>query len=99
MPEPTSPILVQDGSATQLDLRTTAVTSAPPWLLVSGGFHRRGGMDKANLALAEYLAGRGTRVHVVCHSVDAELAEHPKVTVHMVPRPASSFFLGSPLLD
>jgi hypothetical protein len=83
MPDSTSPILAQDGSASPSDLRTTAITSVP-WVLVAGGFHRCGGMDKANLALAEHLVGRGTCVHVVCHSVDAELAEHPKVTVHMV---------------
>lgn len=56
-------------------------------------------MDKANLALAEYLVGQGFPVHVVCHSVDREFARHPLVTVHHVARPAGSFFLGRPLLD
>ena len=70
-----------------------------PWLLVSGGFHAQGGMDKANLALAEYLANRGTPVHLVCHKVEPRLAAHPMVTVHKVGRPANSYFLGSPLLD
>ncbi len=56
-------------------------------------------MDKANLALAQYLADQGTPVHVVCHSVDAALASHPLVSVHQVNRPAASFLLGSPLLD
>ncbi len=70
-----------------------------PWLLVSGGFHGRGGMDKANLALAEYLADSGRTIHLVCHECDQQLAAHPMVTVHRVRRPANSYFLGSPLLD
>ena len=70
-----------------------------PWVLVAGGFHLNGGMDKANLALAQYLVGQGARVHVVCHSVDPDFARNPRVTVHQVSRPAGSFFLGKPLLD
>src|SRR5579871_1533623 len=71
----------------------------PPWVLVAGGFHRNGGMDKANLALAEYLVEQGTPVHVVCYSVDSQFAKHPLATVHAVPRPAGSYFLARPLLD
>jgi glycosyltransferase involved in cell wall biosynthesis len=56
-------------------------------------------MDKANLALAQYLADRGTPVYVVCHSVDAELAAHKLVTATIVKRPLNSFFLARPLLD
>src|ERR1700722_2587711 len=83
---------------------TTAAASASPptaspWVLVAGGFHRKGGMDKANLALAEYLVGQGTPVHLVCFTIDADLAQHPLVTVHIVSRPANSYFLGRPLLD
>lgn len=70
-----------------------------PWVLVAGGFHRHGGMDKANLALAQYLAEQGTPVHIVCYSIDADLARHPQVTVHIVSRPVKSYFLGRPLLD
>lgn len=81
-------ILVSDGAGAQA-----------PWVMVSGGFHRRGGMDKANLALAQYLLEQGVRVHIVCHQIDAELAQHPLVTVHIVSRPAKSYFLGAPLLD
>ena len=72
---------------------------ANPWVIVAGGFHREGGMDKANLALAEYLIDTGTPVHVVCHSVDPDLSRHRLVTVHQVQRPAGSFLLGEPLLD
>jgi glycosyltransferase involved in cell wall biosynthesis len=77
-----------------------AATRAPsPWVLVSGGFHDKGGMDKANLVLAQYLASQGIPVHIVCHFIDDDLARHPMVTVHIVSRPASSYFLGAPLLD
>jgi len=56
-------------------------------------------MDKANLALAQYLVEIERPVHVVCFSVDQELSRHPLVTAHHVPRPAGSYFLGGPLLD
>lgn len=56
-------------------------------------------MDKANLALAQYLVEQNTPVHLVCHSFDPDLASHPLVTVHRVSRPAGSFFFGKPLLD
>ena len=71
----------------------------PPWVLVAAGFHRNGGMDKANLALAEFLVEQGTRVHLVSHDVDPEFAQHPLVEVHAVPRPGGSYFLGQPLMD
>lgn len=40
------------------------------WLIVSGGFHQHGGMDRANLALAEYLRSTGHEVFVVGHDFD-----------------------------
>jgi glycosyltransferase involved in cell wall biosynthesis len=58
-----------------------------PWVLVCGGFHRRGGMDRANLALAEALLAQGRHVHLVGHDFDAALARNPKVTISRVPRP------------
>jgi glycosyltransferase involved in cell wall biosynthesis len=74
-------------------------TDATPWLIVCGGFHRFGGMDKANLALAEYLLEQGTPVHLVAHEFDPEITRHPLVTAHLVQRPLHSIFLGSLLLD
>jgi glycosyltransferase involved in cell wall biosynthesis len=73
--------------------------ASSPWVLVAGGFHGNGGMDKANMALAQYLVQQGTPVHIVCYSIDAVLARHPLVTVHIVSRPAKSYLLGGPLLD
>ena len=70
-----------------------------PWIIVAGSVHRSGGMDKANLALVEYLANRPTPVHLVTHHVDAVIHSHPMVTVHLVRRPLNAFALGSPLLD
>jgi glycosyltransferase involved in cell wall biosynthesis len=65
-----------------------------PWVIVAAGLHQKGGMDKANLALADYLLERGAPVHIVTHSVDPLLAQHPLANVHLVARPANSFFLG-----
>ena len=70
-----------------------------PWVLIAGGFHNQGGMDKANLALAQYLVEREVPVHLVAYSVDEDFAKHPLVTVHPVISPAASHFLGGPLLD
>lgn len=70
-----------------------------PWVLVAGGFHRHGGMDKANAALARYLIERRTPLHLVTHQVDREFSSRPGVTVHIVSRPAGSFFLGERLLE
>ena len=69
-----------------------------PWLIVSGGFHERGGMDKANFFLAQHLLDRGTPVHLVGHFIDARLVNHPLATIHRIVRPLHSYALGAPLL-
>lgn len=71
---------------------------SPQWVIVAGGFHREGGMDKANSALAWHLVSNGARVQLVGHSIDGDLAEHALVTAHPVPRPRGSYFLGERLL-
>jgi len=58
-----------------------------PWVIVAGGFHQRGGMDRANAALAAYLLESGTPVHLVGHEIDPRFAADPLATVHIVPRP------------
>ena len=55
-------------------------------------------MDRANHALAAYLAARGDEVHLVAHRVSDDLAARPGVTAHLVPRPLGSHLLGQPLL-
>ncbi len=68
------------------------------WALASGDFTRHGGMDRANHALARYLAESGRDVHLVAHRVSADLTSLPGVTVHHVRRPFGSHLLGAPLL-
>ena len=58
-----------------------------PWIIVAGGFHQRGGMDRANAALAAHLLRTGTPVHLVAHEIDDELAADSLARAHRVPRP------------
>lgn len=75
------------------------VVSVKPYLIVSGDFVKTGGMDRANYALASYLARHGFETHLVAHRVSPSLAEQPQVVVHRVPKPANSYTLAQPLLD
>ena len=71
-----------------------------PWLLVSGDFTPLGGMDRANHALASYLARSGeAEVHLVTHRAWPDLEALPGLTVHRIPRPLGSHLLGQSLLD
>ena len=65
-----------------------------PWVLVAGGIHRAGAMDKANAALASYLCERNVPLHLVAHGVEPALAANPAVTLHHVPKPLGSFLIG-----
>ena len=58
-----------------------------PWVIVAGGFHEHGGMDRANAALAKYLLDSGVPVHLVGHEIDRRFIENPLATAHVVPRP------------
>jgi len=69
-----------------------------PWLIVSGDFVKTGGMDRANLALAQRLVERGIPVHLVAHRVDEALARNKLLTFHRVPRPGNMHFPASFLL-
>jgi len=69
------------------------------YLLVTGDFVRTGGMDRANFALADYLARQGEPVHLVAHRVAPELLAYPNVTFHRVPKVANSYLLSGPLLN
>ena len=70
-----------------------------PWVIVSGGFHQRGGMDRANAALAAHLLGAGAPVHLVGHEIDETLSAHPLATAHVVARPAGLPELAERLLS
>ena len=69
------------------------------FLLVSGDFVTTGGMDRANYALARYLADRGDEVHLAAHRAAEDLAARPNVRVHRVAKPLNSYLLAEPLLD
>jgi glycosyltransferase involved in cell wall biosynthesis len=68
------------------------------WALAAGDFTPQGGMDRANHALARYLAMSGRDVHLVAHRVWPDLASLAGVTVHHAPRPFGAHLLGAPLL-
>lgn len=69
------------------------------FLIVAGDFVTTGGMDRANHALAVYLARRGDEVHLVAHRVADDLLAFKNVVYHSVPKPAGSYLLGAPLMD
>ena len=69
------------------------------FLLISGDFVKTGGMDRANYALATYLAKSKVETHVVAHRVDPELLEMDSLFFHRVPKPLNSYMAGEPLLD
>ncbi len=69
-----------------------------PYLLVTGDFVKTGGMDRANHALAKYLAERGGETHLVAYRIADDLAGYPNVFFHRVPKPLNSYFLASPIL-
>ena len=70
-----------------------------PYTLIAGDFVSTGGMDRANLALASYLARQGYPLRLVAHRVAEELLSFPNVRFIHVPKPANAYMLGEPLLD
>jgi glycosyltransferase involved in cell wall biosynthesis len=69
------------------------------YLLLTGDFVKTGGMDRANFALADYLARQGNQVHLVAYRVATDLLNYPNVVFHRVPKFLNSYLLSSPLLD
>lgn len=70
-----------------------------PILIVSADLVKTGGMDRANYALADYLARRGDEVHLVTFRAGDKLVSQPNVSLHRVFKPLNSYSLGLPLLD
>jgi glycosyltransferase involved in cell wall biosynthesis len=70
-----------------------------PYLIVSGDFVKAGGMNQPNYELARYLADEGFQTHLVGYRVAEDLASHPGITFHRVPKPGGSYFLSQPLLS
>ncbi|WP_375761724.1 glycosyltransferase family 4 protein [Corallococcus exercitus] len=56
-------------------------------------------MDRANLALADWLARQGGPVRLVAYRVADSLLSYPNVRFVRVPKPANAYLLGEPLLD
>src|SRR5262245_19803980 len=78
---------------------TMAAPAEPaPWVIVAGGFHQHGGMDRANAALAACLLEDGHRVHLVGHEIDHELGAHRLATTHAIVRPRGAPALAERLL-
>ena len=97
MPSASSPEQVavpRSGRAAAARRGPAVGASLAPWVLVSAGFHERGGQSKANAALADHLLARGNPVHLVGHDFDQRFLSHPECTVHTVSRPLGSDFLG-----
>lgn len=70
----------------------------PTWLLVDGDLVATGGMDIANLRLAEFVA-ESSCLHVVTHRADDSLTSRANVKLHRVSRPFNMHLAGGPLLD
>lgn len=70
-----------------------------PYTLIAGDFVATGGMDRANLALALWLAKQGGPVRLVAHRVADELLGYANVRFVRVPKPGNAYLLGEPLLD
>lgn len=68
-------------------------------LMVAGDFVKTGGMDRANHALASFLAERGVETHLVAHRVEQSLRSKPNVRTHLVPKLLGSYAASGPLLD
>lgn len=80
------------------ELPTTPEGSAP-WLLVSAAFVKTGGQDRANFALASYLARHGQHIHLVTHRAGPDIGPATNVVCHAAPRPLQSDLLGEPFLQ
>jgi glycosyltransferase involved in cell wall biosynthesis len=71
---------------------------ASPWVIVTGGLHHEGGMDRANAALVDYLLAHGHPVHVVTHKASPQYHGRPDLHLHVVRRPLQSTAAGELVL-
>lgn len=69
------------------------------WVIVAGGFHAHGAMDRANAALADHLRARGARVHLVGHDIDGRFRGTPGFDCYDVPRPPSAAPIAESMLS
>lgn len=76
--------------------------NSSPFVIVTGDFVPTGGMDRANLALAQYLfsqPGIASSLHLVAHRLEPSLLRQPGIHFHKVPKILKSYWLSGPLLD
>lgn len=66
--------------------------------IVTGDFVPTGGMDRANYALASFLARSGCSVELVAHRAASELLALPNTRLHRVAKPCGAYTLGQWLL-
>lgn len=76
-----------------------SVRIAPEWVIVAGGFHDRGAMDRANAALAAHLLRQGVRVHLVGHEIDERFRRDEYAHCYDVPRPRSAAPIAESMLS
>ena len=69
-----------------------------PYLIVAADFVKTGGMDRANYALARYLADNGFETHLVTYRAAGSLSNHSNITIHTVPKFLNSYTLADPYL-
>lgn len=77
---------------------SSANVEGQPWVLVAGAFLKTGGQDRANYALASYLAEHHVPVHLVAHSVADDLRGQT-LRCRLAARPLRSDLLGEPFLS
>jgi len=70
----------------------------PPYLIVTGDFVKTGGMDRANYEFAHYLADEGFETHLAGYRLADDLASHPCIVFHRIPKLAGSYFLSQPMI-
>ncbi|HZU36440.1 MAG TPA: glycosyltransferase family 4 protein [Gemmataceae bacterium] len=68
------------------------------YVLISADFVTTGGMDRANHALADYLARQEHAVHLVTYRASEDLTAQANVVLHRIPKVLGSYFLSEPLL-
>lgn len=66
------------------------------YVLIAADFVTTGGMDRANYALADYLARQGFSVHLVAYRVAESLLNYGNVCFHSIPKVGQSDFLSEP---
>ncbi|MCG9891886.1 MAG: glycosyltransferase family 4 protein [Thermosynechococcaceae cyanobacterium MS004] len=69
-----------------------------PFLIVAADFVKTGGMDRANYALADFLAREGGEVVLVAYRADQDLLKNKNIRFVKVPKILNSYALSEPIL-